>query len=264
MRALVLVVTFIAATAQIAADSGSLTLGGVSLGEPIGSVVSAFGAPGLVQTTDFGQEWRWFDQAGLDVDVLTDDGLLVKQVLVGRPESFTGKPPPLVQPAEFPYLEEPGTTAATAMRRAGAAPVAEPNPAVSVWRIGAAYLVYELAAGNVRKILALDRDAAGRVGYVGAPQSFGAFHAPRLIQQYAVDYPRRAVEAHAAGVVVVRADISATGSVSDVRVVVSSKNADIDAAEVQSIAKSKFRPALCDGQPCAGVYLDREEYSLDT
>ncbi|HXW50406.1 MAG TPA: TonB family protein [Candidatus Acidoferrales bacterium] len=246
-----------------AATSSPLAIGGVTLGEPIGSVVSSFGAPGLVETTDQGQEWRWYDQNGLDVDLLTDDGLVVRQVLVAQPVSLDGQPSPLVQPPEFPLLETSVTVAAATLRRSGATPVIEPNPAVGAWRIGADYLVLQLANGSVRKLLALDRDAATRAGYIGAAQPVGAFHAPRLIQQYAVDYPRKAVQEHASGVVVVRADISATGAVTAVTVVVSSKNPDIDEAEVQSISRSKFRPALCDGVACAGVYLDREEYTLD-
>lgn len=250
--------------AVVAAADPRVALGGVTLGESVGSVVSAFGAPGLVETTDQGHEWRWFDQGGLDVDLLTDDDLVVSQILVGRPEAIGGKTSPLVQPDTFPFLEDSSAAAAAAMRRRGATAIAEPNAAVSAWRVGDDYVVLELSNGQVHKLLALDRGSAQRVGYMGSPQSLGAFHAPRLVQQYPVDYPRQAVQARASGVVVVRANISASGSVTSAQVVVSSHNADIDGAELLSIRKSKFRPALCEGQPCAGVYLDREEYSLDT
>ncbi len=254
----------VVATVVFAAADPRVTLGGVTLGESIGSVVGAFGAPGLVETTDQGHEWRWFDQSGLDVDLLTDDDLAVRQILVARPEAVGGKTSPLVQPEAFPFLEQSSSAAAAGMRRRGATAIAEPNAAVSAWRVGDDYVVLELSNGAVRKLLALDQGSAQSVGYMGSPQTLGAFHAPRLVQQYPVDYPRPAVQAHASGVVVVRADISASGSVTSAQVVVSSHNADIDAAELLSIRRSKFRPALCQGQPCAGVYLDREEYSLDT
>jgi outer membrane biosynthesis protein TonB len=60
----------------------------------------------------------------------------------------------------------------------------------------------------------------------------------------------------------VAVDLSATGAVSHVRVVVSSGNADIDAAEMLSMRRSKFEAARCDDAPCPSVYVDREEYSL--
>jgi TonB family protein len=240
----------------------TLTLGGAALGEPVTALVTAFGPPGLVETTDQGQEWRWFDANGIDLDVLADDSLVVDQILVGRPEPIGGKTSPLVQPGAFPYLEASLPAAATGLRRAGAVQVAQPNAAVSVWKMSGNYVVLELRDGAVRKILALDSGAALRAGYTGSSQPFGSFRAPRLAHQYAVDYPRRAVEEHASGVVVVLANISPTGAVTSAKVIVSSGNADIDAAELTSIRRSTFHPAQCGGQPCSGVYLDREEYTL--
>jgi TonB family protein len=77
-----------------------------------------------------------------------------------------------------------------------------------------------------------------------------------------VDYPKRAIERRAEGVVVVAIDLASSGTVKDVRIVVSSGDADIDAAEVLSMRRSRFQAARCDGQPCDSIYLDREEYTL--
>jgi TonB family protein len=252
----------VAALSTIAAAGPPLTLAGVTLGETVTDVVSTYGPPGLVETTDQGHEWRWFDAKGIDVDLLTDDSMSVQQILVGRPEPLGGKVSPLVQPDTFAFLEAPPANADAAMHRLGGVRIAEPNSAVSVWRLSGDYVVFELQGQTVRKILALDAPAAARSGYVGPGQPFNAFRAPRLLHQYAVDYPKRAVLEHAAGVVVVRADVSAGGTVTSVTVVVSSGNQDIDNAELTSIRKSTFRPAQCSGQPCGGVYLDREEYTL--
>jgi TonB family protein len=248
--------------AMVGATSSTLTLGGATLGEPVTALVALFGAPGLVETTDQGQEWRWFDANGIDVDLLTDDSLTIHQILVSRPEELGGKISPLVQPSAFPYLEAQAHVADEAMRRSAAVRVAEPNGSVSVWRLADDYIVFELRDTSVHKILALDSDAAARAGYVGTSQPFGAFHAPRLLRQYAVDYPKRAIDEHASGVVVVRADVSPTGVVTAAKVIVSSGNPDIDDAELTSVRRSTFHPAQCAGQPCAGVYLDREEYTL--
>jgi TonB family protein len=250
------------ATALLAAVSSTLTLAGATLGAPVTSLVAAFGAPGLVETTDQGHEWRWFDANGIDVDLLTDDSLTIRQILVARPQALGGKTSPLVQPNTFPYLEAPTHTADEAMRRSAALHIAQPNGEVSVWRLPEAFIVFELRNGTVHKILALDPDAAARAGFVGSSLPFGAFRAPRLLRQYAVDYPKRAIDEHASGVVVVQAEVSAAGAVTSAKVIVSSGNSDIDNAELTSIRKSTFHAAQCAGQPCAGVYLDREEYTL--
>jgi TonB family protein len=251
----------VAASAIVAHADPGTSLGGVSLGAQIQSAVKLFGAPGLVQSTDDGNEWRWYDTGGIDVDLLTDDALVIRQILVGRPEPLHGKPSPLVQPREFPLLEDSAKAADAWMRASGATRQAEPEGGISTYHVGDDFVVLELRQGNVNKILALDRASAERQGYVAASPA-PRHHAPRLVKQFPVDYPKRALERRAEGVVVVQVDLSVTGSVKDVRVLVSSGDPDIDAAESLSMRKSTFTPAHCDGQPCEGVFLDREEYTL--
>jgi TonB family protein len=239
----------------------TLTLGGVTLGSPVEASTRAFGAPGLVQTTDDGHEWRWFDAAGLDVDLLVDNTLTVRQVLVSRPEDVHGTASKLVQPSEFPVLEQLSSSAATWMKSNGATPQPEPENSVSAWRVAGGLVVLELRDGRVRKILALDITSAAHLGYVSGPKA-APYRSPRLVRQYAVDYPKRAIERRAEGVVVVAVDLASSGSVKSVRVIVSSGDADLDAAEVLSMRRSRFAPARCNGEPCDGIYLDREEYTL--
>jgi TonB family protein len=243
------------------ADS-RVSLGGVSLGTGVLSVVKEFGPPGLVQTTDDGNEWRWYDATGIDVDLLTDDALVVRQILVSRPEPVGGKPSKLVQLREFPLLEETSTAADAWMRSSGAIRQAEPEAGISAWHVGDDLVVLELRQGKVNKILALDPTAAANLGYV-AGGSAPRHHAPRLLDQFPVNYPKRALERRAEGVVVVQVDVTGTGGVSKVLVLVSSGDPDIDAAESLSMRKSRFDPARCEGQPCGGIYLDREEYTLE-
>lgn len=256
------VVIVIVASAIAAHAEPGTSLGGVSLGAPVQSAVRLFGPPGLVQTTDDGNEWRWYDVRGVDVDLLTDNALVIRQILVSRPEPLHGKPSPLVQPSEFPLLEDSAKTADAWMRASGATRQAEPEGGISAYHVGDDLVVLELRQGEVNKILALDRASAERQGYVAASPA-PRHHAPRLVDQFPVDYPKRALERRAEGVVVVLVDLSATGSVKDVRVLVSSGDPDIDAAESLSMRKSTFTPARCDGQPCEGVFLDREEYTLE-
>ena len=215
----------------------------------------------LELTTDDGIEWRWLDAAGIDIDLLTDDALMVRQVLASRPEPIHGVAAALVQPAEFPLLDAGASEASKRMTSSGARRLAEPEDTVSAWRVGPDVLVLELAHGKVTKLLGLDNAAAARFGYIAGPMT-AQYRAPRLARQFAVDYPKRALAQRAQGVVVVAVDLSSTGTVSNVRVVVSSGNVDIDGAELQSMRRSKFEPARCAGVPCSSVYVDREEYSL--
>jgi TonB family protein len=247
--------------AQAVRADQALTLGGATIGAPVEALTRAFGSPGLVQTTDDGHEWRWFDAGGLDVDILVDNTLTVRQVLVSRPEEVNGTPSKLVQPREFPVLEQPSGTAAASMRSSGAVREPEPENSVTAWRVAGGLVVLELRDGRVRKILALDNASAANHGYVPGPHG-ASYRSPRLLHQYPVDYPKRAIERRAEGVVVVAVDLASTGSAKSVRVIVSSGDADIDAAEVLSMRRSTFAPARCNGEPCDGIYLDREEYTL--
>ena len=247
--------------AQTVRADHALTLGGATIGAPVEALTHAFGAPGLVQTADDGHEWRWFDADGLDVDILVDNTLTVRQVLVSRPEEVNGTPSKLVQPKEFPVLEQPSSSAAARMKSSGAVWQPEPENSVTAWRVQGGLVVLELRDGRVRKILALDNASAANLGYVSGPHT-ASYRSPRLLRQYPVDYPKRAIERRAEGVVAVAVDLASTGSVKSVRVLVSSGDADIDAAEVLSMRRSRFAPARCDGAPCDGVYLDREEYTL--
>jgi len=254
--------TFIMLVALLVAPRFTGSLAGATLDTPVLSVVRALGTPSLVQSTDDGHEWRWFDARGIDVDLLTDDQLVVRQILVSRPEAVEGKLPPLVQPAELPLLEVPSAGAAKAIAASGAQYQPEPEATTSAWRYGDDWIVLELDRGTVSKILALDSWAAQRFGYAGSPPLLTAHRAPRLLHQPAVDYPRRAIANHAEGVVIIIVTVSASGAVKDAKVLLSSGNADIDDAELESMRHSTFRPARCAGEPCEGIFLDREEYAL--
>ncbi len=239
-----------------------LSLAGVTLGDSVENVVARHGAPDIVQTTDQGGEWRWFDAGGYDLDILTDDRLSVQQILVSPVNAVPGKATRPVQPAGFPYLGVARSLAEAGLRAAGALAYAQPNPHVSVWRVAGGLCVLELRGQTVAKVLVLGLDAAKTAGFMGSGPPFGAFFAPRLLRQHAVDYPPEAVAQRAQGVVVVAVSVNSAGGVDAVRVIVSSGNRTIDAAEAESMRRSVFAPARCAGEPCPSLYLDREEYTL--
>jgi len=248
-------------TGAVAIAGTQTTLAGIALGDPVAEAVTRYGAPDLVATTDDGLEWRWFDARGVDVDLLADNMLAVRQILAAKPQPVNGVEPRLVQPPEFPVLEMQASVADAWMRSTGGARLTERENVVRAYRFGDDVVVLEIRGGIVGKILALDGTSAVRLGYEHGPAAM-RYRAPRLTRQYAVDYPKRAIERRVQGVVVVAVDVLPSGAVKDARVVVSSGDADIDAAELLSMSRSTFTSARCDDEPCDGVYVDREEYSL--
>jgi len=109
------------------------------IGENVLDAVRTFGPPDLVQTTDAGHEWRWYDASGIDRDALTDDDLRVVEILVSRPKTQSGRPAAkFLQPAEAPYLEQMAADASIALETGGAKRITQAAPEVAAcqWRDG--------------------------------------------------------------------------------------------------------------------------------
>lgn len=255
-----------AASPSPAASAPSrLTLGSVAIGASILDAVKIFGAPDVIRNIDLGHEWQWVEAGGLDREVLTDDDMTVRQVLVALPASIEGEsPPPVVQPPEFRALAVPVDDAAAAVAAAGGNSIAEPDPTIRAWSFPGGVLVAELESGAVGRLLALDDFMARGLGYLEPPPDVksSVYRAPLLTKDYYASYPMSALRAGIEGRAVVRVAIDSTGMPANVRIVVTSGNADIDAAALESARKSEFRPARCDDTPCAAVYYDLQDYSI--
>lgn len=254
------------ASPRVTAPPGQeFSLGGVTIGASVLGAVKAFGAPDEVWTTDLGHEWQWVEAGGLDREVLTDDDMLVRQVLIARPLAIASEsPPPVVQPAEFHALAVSVDDAAVAVEAAGGTAIVEPDPSIRAWSFPGGVLVAELDGDIVGRLTALDDRMARRLGYLEPPPEVqpAVYRAPVLTRDFNVPYPNAPYESHIEGRAVVRVLVDTKGSPKDVRIVVSSGDADIDAAALESARKSQFRPARCDDAPCAGVYLDLLDYTL--
>ena len=243
------------------AAADGTALGGGAIGGTVLSMVQAFGPPDLVETSDAGHEWRWYDAKGLDRDVLVDDALAIKEILVARPAPVNGKLSALVQPTELPLLDAPLGAASAALAARGATELQEANRAVRAWKLDGGVVVAERSsAGTVERLLVLDVADAQRRGYLAGGPIVPAYRAPRFKHIASVGYPRRAVDEGAHGVVIVRVDVDPQGNASRVAVLVSSGNMDLDNAEIASMKESTFMPALCAGRPCAAALMDREEF----
>jgi TonB family protein len=242
-----------------------LSLGGVVVGASVLDAVKRYGAPDIVRTTDLGHEWQWLDTGGLDREVLTDDDMVVRQVLIAEPAPIAGESPaPTVQPAEFHALAVSVDEAANVFAAAGGTAIAEPDPAIRAWSFSGGVLVAELDNGVTGRLTALDDIMARRLGYLQPPPDIrpSVYHAPVLTRDFVVPYPRAPLGDNVEGVAVVRTTIDPMGAPKDVRIVVTSGNADLDAAAVEAVRKSAFRPARCDNAPCPGVFYEVQEFTI--
>ena len=249
---------------QASPDSG-LSLSGVTIGATILDAVKAFGAPDEVRTTDLGHEWQWVETGGLDREVLTDDDMIVRQVLIARLAPIPGEsPPPVVQPVEFRALAVSVDDAAGAVEAAGGTAIIEPDPSIRAWSFPGGVLVAELDGDIVGRLTALDDRMARLLGYLQPPpeRQPAIYRAPVLTRDFNASYPTAAMRAGIEGRAVVRVLVDPNGTPKDVRIVVTSGDADIDAAALESARKSAFRPARCDDAPCAGVFFDLQDYML--
>jgi TonB family protein len=242
-----------------------LSLGGVTIGASVLDAVKRFGAPDILRTTDLGHEWQWVDTGGLDREVLTDDDMVVREVLVARPAPIAGESPaPIVQPAEFHALAVSVDEAGNAFAAAGGSSIAEPDPAIRAWSFSGGVLVAELENGITGRLTALDDIMARRLGYLQPSPDVrpSIYRAPVLTRDFDAPYPTTPWRDGIEGRAVVRATIDPTGAPKDVRIVVTSGNADLDAAALASVRKSAFRPARCDDAPCPGVYYEVQDFAL--
>lgn len=242
-----------------------LSLSGVTIGASVLDTVKVFGAPDVIRTTDLGHEWQWVESGGLDREVLADDDMVVRQVLIARPAPIAGEsPPPLVQPVEFRALAVSVDDAAGAVESAGGTAIVEPDPSIRAWSFPGGVLVAELDGDIVGRLTALDDRMARLLGYLQPPpeRQPAIYRAPVLTRDFNASYPTAALRAGIEGRAVVRVLVDPNGTPKDVRIVVTSGDADIDAAALESARKSSFRPARCDDAPCAGVFFDLQDYSL--
>ena len=76
---------------------------------------------------------------------------------------------------------------------------------------------------------------------------------PRLVSSPAPAYPRNALRSGASGDVQLRIEVGADGVPTDVEVVGSSRNRDLDRAAVQAVRRWRFQPAMQNGVAVAAT-----------
>ena len=213
-------------------------------------LIRKLGLPQLVQTEDDGHFWQWSQAGGLDREIITDDDLNVKSVMVAL--VATASPSPSPGPSDMPLLDVDETDAVDVAAKAGATHLKRSQGSVLQWDYNGSVLVAELANGRTLRIRGIDATYARALGYFGPPSPAPvAHHAPALVHQYLPPYVPPG-----AGTVIVRVSIDDTGKVTNTQVVLSSGDVAVDAFEQESMRRSVFTPATCAGAPCAGIYID--------
>jgi hypothetical protein len=214
--------------------------------ENIASVLRANGMPANVQTRDDGIWWQWTG-GGLDCEVMTDDDLVVREVLVARSVTGSSTPPKAgPQPADLPLLGAAQSDAAALLVSRGATPVAQALKSEADFSLDGALAVLTLDESQdvVRVRLADNRSATAD----GHPATHTAV---RMIK--AADF---ASTPHGVGVAVSEVRVDARGAVVWAGIIASSGDHAIDDWVLENARRSTYAPATCAGEPCSGVYVD--------
>ncbi|WHZ19499.1 MAG: putative TonB-dependent receptor [Rhodanobacteraceae bacterium] len=94
------------------------------------------------------------------------------------------------------------------------------------------------------------------------PKPVGETRAAKVLAQASPEYPLQAARNQTSGYAVVEFTVSATGAVEDAHIVESSPRRVFDSAAIQAVKRSKFAPALKDGQPVESVLQRRIDFKF--
>lgn len=178
----------------------------------------------------------WLVAGGLAVGVLVFLVLWIGE-RDGRPYRSDEQPPAASAPVFRPLPAPPtaGSVADQPMASApgGGARIEEPVPAPPTPSAG--------AGGDVA------------AAPVAAPAVELSASSPVPIESPGPTYPRRALRRGESGEVLLRIEVDARGVPAQVEVMSSSGSRDLDRAAVAAARRWRFRPAMRDGTPVAGV-----------
>ena len=95
-----------------------------------------------------------------------------------------------------------------------------------------------------------------------APQPTGETRAAQVVSPAAPEYPIQAARNHQSGFATVEFTVNPDGSVSNAHVISSNPGGVFNNAAIQAVSRSKFKPALKDGQPVASTLQRRIDFNL--
>jgi len=94
------------------------------------------------------------------------------------------------------------------------------------------------------------------------PQPVGETRAAQVVTPAAPEYPLEAARNRTSGYATVEFTINPDGSVSNAHVIASRPARVFNSAAIQAVSRSKFRPALKDGQPVSSTLQRRIDFNL--
>ncbi|HJU08519.1 MAG TPA: energy transducer TonB [Rhodanobacteraceae bacterium] len=94
------------------------------------------------------------------------------------------------------------------------------------------------------------------------PQAAGETRGPQVVSAAAPDYPIEAARNHQSGYATVEFTVNPDGSVSNAHVINANPPRVFNSAAIQAVSRSKFKPALKDGQPVASTLQRRIDFNL--
>ncbi len=95
-----------------------------------------------------------------------------------------------------------------------------------------------------------------------APQPTGETRGPQVVSAAAPDYPIEAARNHQSGYATVEFTVNPDGSVSNAHVINANPPRVFNSAAIQAVSRSKFKPALKDGQPVSSTLQRRIDFNL--
>ncbi|HYK52176.1 MAG TPA: energy transducer TonB [Candidatus Eremiobacteraceae bacterium] len=227
----------------------AITLDGIAVGSPVLDASRRLGFPdGGAFSTNAGSIWRWTNRDGLDIEIYTDDQLVIQSITVTR-EKADSK----AEPSEIPLLGLDASAAASAALAAGAGPlVTTPKrPNAYVWPLRGGYLDAETDGQKVVRLRALDPTFARRWRYAGEPLAVVPVYTAPDIVMNTIAHPLPAGQ----GSDLILVSLDASGKVVDAKVIVGSGDSDVDNWSLRCVRVTIFKPATCAGVPCPGNYI---------
>lgn len=94
------------------------------------------------------------------------------------------------------------------------------------------------------------------------PQPVGETRAAQVINPAAPEYPLEAARNRTSGYATVEFTVNPDGSVSDAHVIASQPARVFNSAAIQAVSRSKFKPALKDGQPVSSTLQRRIDFKM--
>lgn len=126
----------------------------------------------------------------------------------------------------------------------------------------AARLAEQQAQAEAAKVAAA-RAAATRAAAAAPPKPAGPTRGAELVSAAEANYPVAAARNQTSGFVVVKFTVGTDGGVGNLQVVDSSPRSVFDSAAEQAIRRSRFKPALKDGEPVAAVLQRRIDFKFN-